>query len=338
MNNRMKILLTAILVGVVVTGGLIGFLLGGRQNINNVKRSGSSSGSSQGDILGDQRDYQKDSFDGSVIYNGVRYEVNRNIDKILFLGVDSSNQERTGVGIDEGARSDTIILFIVDNEKKLITPLEINRDTMVDIDIYDNDGNYLTQGVKQLTMQYAYGDSPQKASNLTKEKVSDLLGRTRIDGVIALTMEGIEPIVDAIGGVTLTLSSDETDLDSSYVKGAKINLDGAAAKDFVHVRDVETRGSNIERMSRQTQFMIALFRNIKSKGESAVEIMENAAGDYLYEDIDADTMMSLTHYEYSGEVKLLPGENVIGKLHDEYYVDENKLIELVLELFYYKAE
>jgi anionic cell wall polymer biosynthesis LytR-Cps2A-Psr (LCP) family protein len=208
---------------------------------------------------------------------------------------------------------------------------------MVDVDIYDNDGNFLAKGTEQLTMQYAYGNTPQKASNLTREKISDLLGRRRIGSVISLTMDGIEPIVDSIGGVSMTLTSDETDLDPTYKKGTTIHLDGAAAKAFVHNRDVETRGSNISRMSRQTQFMLAMFQTIKNQGSSVVETMEDAAGDYLYQDIDADSIDHMTHYEYSGEVRSLPGENVEGAIHDEFYVDEDKLTELILDLFYTRS-
>lgn len=336
MGVKERKLLWTILVCLVFIAGLSYFFVTSRSNSGNVKRLDNSKVDTSTEVvtIEDPLTPTKDTFDGSIQYDGKRYEVNRSLEKVLFLGIDNSDLSREGVGIDEGARSDVIILFIIDNENETITPLEINRDTMVDIDIYDNDGNYLTQGSKQIAMQYAYGDNLQRASNLTKEKVSDLLGRTRINSVISLTMEGIEPIVDSIGGVDLKLVSDETNLDPSYKEGAVIHLDGAAAKAFVHDRDVSTRGSNISRMSRQTQFMIALFQTIKSKGDSVVETMEDAAGDYLYEDIDADSMEHLTHYEYSEEVMTLPGENKTGNIHDEFYIDDNKLTEMVLDLFY----
>ena len=315
---------------------MTGETIANNKNAEAVKRMEGSS-ADEATVAGASRPYERDSFDGSILYGDNRYEANSHIDTVLFLGIDSSSQEREGVGITEGGRSDTIILFVIDNDKQLITPLEINRDTMVDVDIYDNDGNYLAQGVEQLTMQYAYGNTPQKASNLTREKVSDLLGRKRIGSVISLTMDGIEPIVDSIGGVKLTLQSDETDIDPSYTAGKTIHLDGATAKAFVHNRDVEVRGSNISRMSRQTQFMLAMFQTIKSQGSSIVETMEDAAGDYLYEDIDADSVDHMTHYDYSGEVLSLPGENVESGIHDEFYVDDDKLTELILDLFYIKS-
>ena len=336
MNNRNKILIASGVVILALAAAMIGETYANNMKASSVRRSDTVS-IEDASVPGASSPYERDSFDGSIVYEGNRYEMNSHIDTVLFLGIDSSSQERDGVGITEGGRSDTIILFVIDNDNQVITPLEINRDTMLELDIYDNDGNFLAKGTEQLTMQYAYGNTPQKASNLTREKVSDLLGRKRIGSVISLTMDGIEPIVDSIGGVTLTLASDETDLDPAYKKGATITLDGAAAKAFVHNRDVETRGSNISRMSRQTQFMIAMFQTIKGQGSSVVETMEDAAGDYLYEDIDADSIDHMTHYEYSGEVLSLPGENVEGALHDEFYVDEDKLTELILDLFYIRS-
>ncbi len=336
MGVKEKKLFWTIFVCLIFAAGLIFFFISSRSNSYNVKRMDNNETDAIAKVvtIEDPLVPMKDTFDGSVQYNGKRYEVNRSLEKVLFLGIDTSDLSREGIGIDEGGRSDVIILFIVDNENETITPLEINRDTMVDVDIYDNDGNYLTQGSKQIAMQYAYGDDPKRASNLTKEKVSDLLGRTRINSVISLTMDGIEPIVDSIGGVDLKLVSDETDLNPSYKEGSVIHLDGTAAKAFVHDRDVETRGSNISRMSRQTQFMIALFQTIKLRGDSVVETMEDAAGEYLYEDIDADSMDHLTHYEYSEKIMTLPGENKTGNIHDEFYIDDNKLTEMVLDLFY----
>lgn len=336
MRTKEKLLYGLIAVALMAIAGFTGVFLAGRKS-SDISRITDTASSSEGTIDEtnvDTTDYSIDSFDGSITYQGKKYEPNTRIDTVLFLGIDNSDQSREGIGIDEGGRSDTIVLFALDNENKTITPLEISRDTIVDVDVYDNDGNYLTSGPRQITMQYSYGASTKEACNLSKEKISDLLCRTRIDGVISLTMDGIEPIVDSIGGVTLQLLTDETDLDPSYTEGSIIHLDGKAARDFVHTRDVTTRGSNNGRMSRQTQFMMALFNTVRGKGGSVVDTMEEAAGDYLYEDIDADTMKAFTEYSYSGDVKLLPGENVEGQLHDEFYVDENKLTELVLELFY----
>ncbi|MCR5556476.1 MAG: LCP family protein [Butyrivibrio sp.] len=339
MKKREVFILIIIFVSVIIITGIGGFLISEKRNVKVARKTDVNNAEAlESDVYdNDTGIYSLDSFDGSITYNGKRYEANTAIDTLLFLGIDNSDQSREGVGIVEGGRSDTIILFAIDNKNKIITPLEINRDSMVDVDIYDNDGNYLAQGLEQLTMQYSYGRNAKQACNLTKNKISDLLCRTRIDSVISLTMDGIEPIVESIGGVDLRLETDETQLDPCYVEGAFIHLDGASAKDFVHIRDTEIRGSNIERMSRQTQFMLAMFQNIKRQGGSVIDKMEKAAGDYLYEDVDADSLVHLTEYEYSEKIYLLPGVNKTDGIHDEFYIDANKLTEMILDLFYLES-
>ncbi len=325
--------------------GIGGFVLADRQNINIVRRNpenvvvedSSSQADSSSDDLEDSLGAQKNRFDGSITYNGDRYDVNTAVDKVLFLGIDQSDQKKEESGIQDGGTSEVIILFVIDNEKRTITPLEINRDTMVQVDIYDNEGKFLTSGEKQLAMQYSYGASPRKASNLTKEKISDLLSGTRIDSVVALSMDGIEPIVNSIDGVVMKMETDETDISPEYTKGAVIRFDGASAKAFVQERDLNVRESNIDRMDRQTRFMLALFRNIQEKGGEILQTMEDAAGDYLYEDIDADSMDHFTDYEFAEEIMTLPGENVEGILHDEFYIYEEDVMETVLKLFYKKV-
>ena len=338
MMDKNKNIGLILIFAVVFTSGVffVGTKISEANKVNSITRKTEVTNESLATDNSVLDDYFIDSFDGSITYNGARYEKNTKIDTVLFLGIDTSNQTREGIGIDEGGRSDTIILFVIDNENQQITPLEISRDTIVDVDIYDNDGNYLTSGQEQLTMQYSYGRDSRQACNLTREKVSDLLGRTRIDSVISLTVEGIEPIVDSIGGVVLKLEDDQTDIDPDYTKGAVICFDGKHAYDFVHTRDISQRGSNNVRMSRQTQFMMALFETIHRKGSSVIEIMEESAGEYLYEDIDADSVEHLATYEYAGEVMNLPGENVAGVIHDEFYIDEERLFEIVLKLFYKK--
>jgi len=340
MDIRRNILYLSFLTCAVAFAGFGGFVLANRKTPVVVRKTEIASEEisevNNEELTVQNTDFIRDSFDGSITYMGDKYEVNTNLDTILFLGIDTSDQTREGVGIVEGGRSDVIILFVLDDAKKTITPIQINRDTMVDVDIYDNEGNFLSTGVEQLTMQYSYGDSPKKASNLTRQKVSDLFGRKRINGVISLTMEGIEPIVNSIGGVIMQLSEDETEFDPTYTKDAVIKLDGKKALDFLHRRDVKKRGSNIDRMNRQTEFMLALFKNIQESGAAVIETIENAAGEHLYEDASADSLNHLTEYDFSGEVLNLPGTNIEGLLHDEFNVDEEELNKFILNIFYTK--
>lgn len=336
-EKKTFIILMIVAAIVVVGGGIYGYRSAARAQSKTVRRAldaASTTEASESASIPSGTSGIVDNFDGTLTYDGVKYSPNTSIDTVLFLGVDDSDQIREGTGIDEGGRSDTMILFIIDSDKELITPLEINRDTIVNVDIYNNDGEFLYTGKEQITMQYSYGRSAREACNLTKQKVADLLMRTRINNVVSLTMEGIQPTVDAIGGVSLKLQTDETDLDPLYTKGANITLNGEEAFNFVHTRDIDTRGSNIDRMSRQTQFMMALSQTARKQGTGIISAMEDAAGDYLYEDLEADIADCFAKYEVADMVYTLPGENVEGVLHDEFYVDDEELTKLIIQLFY----
>lgn len=346
-ERKTLLILMASAIVIVIVAGAYGYRSAIRAQETAVKRNvdavqNASSSEESDDLIFTASDTAStssiiDNFDGSLTYQGISYKPNTSIETVLFLGIDDSNQVREGTGIDEGGRSDTMILFIIDKDKELITPLEINRDTMVNVDIYNNDGEFLYSGQEQITMQYSYGRSPKEACNLTKQKVADLLMRTRINNVVSLTMDGIEPSVDAIGGVTLKLQTDETDIDPMYTKGAIITLNGKEAFDFVHTRDIEQRGSNIDRMSRQTQFMLALSQTARQKGSDIIKVMEEAAGEYLYEDMNADIADCFAKYEVSETVYMLPGKSVEGVLHDEFYVDNDELTSLIIQLFYIES-
>ena len=50
--------------------------------------------------------------------------------------------------------------------------------------------------------------------------------------------------------------------------------------------------------------------------------------------MSADIADCFAKYEVADTVYMLPGENVEGVLHDEFYVDNEKLTSLIIELFY----
>ena len=129
--------------------------------------------------------------------------------------------------------------------------LEISRDTMTEVDTYDTKGNYLSSGVMQINMQYSFGESPRRSAYLTKNTVSELLGGVYIAGAMALDMSGIEPIVDALGGIDVEMEEDCTCIDARYTLGANIHMNGDEAGYFIRWRDKSEVGSNDDRMSRE---------------------------------------------------------------------------------------
>lgn len=273
-----------------------------------------------------------EAWEGTVEYNGQTYVRNRDIKTVLFLGIDDKDAGNDLIG--RGGRSDCIILVMLNKAEKTARMLEISRDTMTDVDVYDNNGDYVMTTNIQIAMQYAYGDSRSKSCRLTKNKVSQLLYGLNIDYVCSLTMDGIAVLVDGIGGVDITMPADYTDIDPAYVEGASFHMDGEEAYRFVHSRDLVHSGGNDNRMERQNWFLLEVVRQLKNNRQLSNSQLVEMADPYLETDMDADTLDLLRSSSLNSDSVKVPGTTQMGELHDEYHVDNAALQALLIQLFY----
>lgn len=273
----------------------------------------------------------------NIIYNGTEYEYNTNLNTLLFLGVDTRESAQTVKSPGFAGQSDCIIVLIMDTETKKTKMLEIPRESMVAVDIYDSNGTLSTTEKAQITLQYGYGDGGSKSNWLMKNAVSELLYQIPIDECLALNIDGITSITDALGGVELTVPEDYTVIDPAFVQGSTITLNGAQAERYVRYRDTSVTGSNMDRMKRQNQFIPALLSKAKTMTSGSADMyntLYNAASPYMNTDLSADSLKSLASYDLEDEPEIVPGEITAGAEHDEYLVDYDKLKELVIKLFY----
>ena len=265
----------------------------------------------------------------TVELDGVTYVRDRSVRAYLFLGVDD-----VGVSYDEygrGGRTDTILLLVKDGGKMRI--LEISRDTMTEVDTYDVAGDYLSTGVMQINMQYSFGDSPRRSAFLTKRAVSSLLGDVEINGAVSLDMSGISPIVNALGGIDVIMEEDCTYINPDYAEGAAVHMDGGEAENFIRWRD-KSVGANDVRMSRHSWFIRQMLESFRGRD---ITSLLDVADPYVNTDLRTDEMKSLFETELTSTVRL-PGESRRGAIHDEFYVDEDELEKVVVDLFYKRAD
>ena len=268
--------------------------------------------------------YTPPSEDGTIIRDGVTYKRDGSIRAYLFLGVDDVGRSYENYG--RGGRTDTILLLAKKGSDLRI--LEISRDTMTEVDTYDTAGDYLSTGVMQINMQYSFGNNPRRSAYLTKRTVSALLDGIEINGAVALDMSGIAPIVDALGGIDVRMEEDCSYIDPSYVKDAVIHMNGGTAENFIRWRD-RSVGANDARMSRHTWFVRQMLSGIK--GQDLTGLSE-IADPYMNTDLTADEMKDLLECDLAETVRL-PGETRRTSVHDEFYVDEDGMRDILIRLF-----
>ena len=277
-----------------------------------------------------------EALDRIIYVDGTEYHKKENITTILFMGVDDSEDTEHHETIGARGRADTIILFILNDDEKTAQMLAISRDTQTEVDVYNAKGDYVYSGVMHLTLQYSFGESRKKSCWLMKRTVSELLYGLPIDGTMSMTMDGIEKIVDDLGGLKATLPEDYTEIDEKYVKGAEVVFDGERALRFVRYRNIETTGSNDDRMNRQTWFIQTLFGEIKKAPDrgNLLKSLLDEASDYIETDLSAEQIKALGSYSLDEKTLTLPGSTREGLTHDEFIVDEEALQRLLIGIFY----
>lgn len=274
----------------------------------------------------------------NVIYEGKTYEYNKNLTNILFMGIDKEAQVLTEDIPGTAGQADCIMILSLDQSDKTCRVLQISRDSMTGIDIYDSSGNYYTSIDAQLATQYAYGTGGENSCWAMKKTVKELLYNLPIDGYFSMSIEGIGTFNDALGGVTLTVPQDYTEIDSAFTQGAELTLTGAQAEKYVRSRDTNIEGSNNGRMERQVQFVSALFsqwKEMQQAGQISYESLYQTMEPYLVTDLSADQIRAMVSYTYlPDETEYVPGEVVPGEKNEEFHVDDDALQKLVLKLFY----
>ena len=287
-------------------------------------------------------DYDED--DGKTIsYKGQKYKFNENITSILLIGVDkekiSSNpSDKFGAN----GQADLLLLLTLDTSNGNMRAIPISRDAMVDVNQYSVSGQYIGIQKEQICLSYSYGDGREKSCENTVTSVSRLLYGMPINSYIAIDIEGIKVLNDALGGVNITATEDIDLYGMKIKKGQSATLKGEYALGYIRSRDKVSIGANNERMARQKNYMKAFFRTAiqKTKKDITTPIkLYNKASNYKVSDITVADVSFLTKCVLlSGKTELefasIKGENIMGEKYVEFYPDMNALYDVIVDTFY----
>ena len=276
-----------------------------------------------------------------ITYNGVVYTAKQQVEAYLLMGIDVTGPVVSTPGNYNGGQADAQFLLVLDNEAQAWQMLRLNRDSMVDVPVLDLRGNVIGYERQQLALAHAYGDGTNNSCQNTVDAVSLLLGGQPIDGYAALNMDGIAPFNDAIGGVTVTITSDFTAVDPTLVEGETITLKGQQAMEFVRTRKDVDDQTNLARMERQRIYLEAMKPQLLSLSDQEMLQAVEAVSDYLVSNIDSQTILELAKkaksYQEMPELTI-DGTNTIEDEHVAYILDEDSLQRVILELFYEEKE
>lgn len=275
----------------------------------------------------------------TVTKDGVAYFPRQDINVILLMGIDKEGKVQASLEPNHGNAVDMVSLLVFDEKNESCTVLNINRDTMLEMPMLNDAGREAGTFFGQLAYSHTYGTGVEDSCENTKKAVSNLLYGITIDYYIAMNMDAIAILNDAVGGVTVNVVDDFSGVDASIPMG-QVTLRGNQARRFVQARGGVGDQLNLSRIERQKEYMDkfadALRIQLDTNEEFVLTTYEEVAP-YLVSDLPVSTLtgMAERYEDYPiAELLSLEGENVLGELYYEFYPDEEKLDELILKLFY----
>lgn len=274
-------------------------------------------------------------------YNGAWYRPREGLETVLAIGVDQALVDDELHRDKEYEQCDFLLLLAIDKRKERCTAIHINRDTITEIRVLDDDTNeFLGTIHQQLALAHTYGNRPEARCKNTVTAVSGLLYGIEIDHYLSLTMDGVAVLNDLAGGVALEIMDDLTGQDPALIQGKTVTLQGRQALTYVQARMGLDNPSNLHRMERQKQYLEALQAQLRSRADADGGFTMSALLElnaYMVSDCSAEQLSGLANILASygvAEYRTLKGEAVAGEKYMEYYVDETAARELVMELFY----
>lgn len=191
---------------------------------------------------------------------------------ILLMGIDTGDFQRV-----EQGRSDTMMVMTVNPNTDKTSLVSIPRDTYTEI---------VGRGVlDKINHAYAYG-GPAMSIN----SVQNLLD-IPIDYYVSVNMKGIQQIVDAVDGITVTPTNTFSQSGYSFVNGETVHMDGQMALAYSRMRNID---GDYARQGRQREVVLATVNRIASfdtirNYQSVLQTME----DNVSTNLTFDEMLSI---------------------------------------------
>lgn len=276
--------------------------------------------------------------------NDMEYVVTDNLKSYLFIGTDHSGNENATDDTYEGSMADFLLVVILNKTGKTYGFIQLNRDTITDVQIIDKDGELTGSSQEQICTAHWYGGSRQQSCLNTVDAVSDLLGGLSLDGYYSVGMDEITKLNHVIGGATVTIEDDFSNVDPSLVQGETVTLTDEQAYNYLHARMGVGDGENESRMRRQRTYMEAVYDKVIDRVRAEKNFLDDiteSLGESVTTNMDGDDFGQIRNVIQEGTdlgIHIPEGETTLGtKLddgleHTEFYMNEASLADIMVPL------
>ena len=275
----------------------------------------------------------------TITRDGVAYFPRQDITVMMVLGIDQMGPVTTSNFYRNNGSADSIMLLIFDETNAECSVLYLNRDTMLEMDVLGVKGEYAGVAYGQLALAHTYGTGLEDSCENVKNTLMNFIHGMTIDYYVAMNMDAIPILNDAVGGVTVNVVDDFSKVDPSITMG-EVTLRGEQVINFVRTRKDVGDQKNVTRMERQKEYVAAFLEQLYKKESEDVNFLVNVyeeVAPYLVTDCTVNTLSGLLERYVDYEIRdvVIPeGENIINDGYYEFHIDEEKFDDLIVRLFY----
>ena len=344
MNKKYVVKYAIIIVLILIIGMfalLAGFYISGERNFTKTKGK-----------MSEQEFVLKKN---QRIYEEEIYQYNEDIINILVMGIDKETFTTVGGqswdaeegSVYAGGQADALFLGVIDRKNEEVSIININRNAMVDVDIWDAEGNYQGIATKQIALQHGFGDGKEQSCERQAKAVSRMLGDIPIDLYVSISMDAIPELNDAVGGIEVEVLDDiiYPEYDMDLHQGDRVLLQGEKAYWYLRLRNENVFNSNELRLQRQKQYLKEYIEQVKGQTKKDLSVpiqLYNIVQKYMVTNVDVNSFTYLVAELLDYEIKLdsmygIAGEVVQGNNFEEYYIDDEALEKMIIDLFFEKT-
>lgn len=191
--------------------------------------------------------------------------IDPNIENILLIGIDGKDVE------NEGSRSDTMMIVSINKKDNTAKMVSVMRDIWV---YYPN-----LNAWGKINASYAYGGPGQTVNIINSNFNLD------IKEYVVLDFTSFSALVDALGGVEVTLSAKEAAIVPEVNQAGTYTLNGKQALTYSRIRKID---SDFVRVERQRTVLMSIFRGMRQQDPGTQLQIATSMLDYMRSNIPAN--------------------------------------------------
>ncbi|MCF0240053.1 MAG: LCP family protein [Streptococcus gallolyticus] len=277
----------------------------------------------------------------TVFYNGHEYRLNENIIACPFIGYDRNDIGSAPNGAN--GQADSIFVLCIDKETGKTSVIGVPRDAYIDVSKFVG-SSYKGVERMQACMAFSYGTDATSGAEHTTDMLSQLFYGMPMDYYVAMSLDGVEALVNELGGITLVAKS--TIPGTDIVKGQETTLFGSKTLKYVRYRDIYTDKSALERQQRDIDFLQHFINEVMRQAKNQVGFLldlYNVAKDCIVSNVGLDTVSALALKYMSASnpsinfTTLKVGDVQVIDGYEVNYLDKTNLYETTLNVFYNKV-